>query len=60
MVQRLGEGAMRCVDLPVLTKSENSLGPLYALATFATFLGVIIFALAVIRARSCRGRSAHS
>lgn len=40
-----------CLITSVVTSSENSLGPVYVLGTFATIIGLVIFAVASLRAR---------
>ncbi|MFG2039799.1 hypothetical protein [Dactylosporangium sp. NPDC048998] len=39
-----------CLLASFVTRSENSLGPVYVLGTFTTFLGLILFAIASVRA----------
>ena len=40
-----------CLAASLVTRSENSLGPVYVLGSFATMLGVLVFAIGTIRAR---------
>jgi hypothetical protein len=52
MVTAAGGAALcLCLAASLVTRSENSLGPLYPLGSLVSFLGVILFAVASVRAR---------
>ncbi|WP_086729536.1 hypothetical protein [Streptomyces carpinensis] len=46
-----GAALCLCLAASLATRSENSLGPLYPLGSLVSFLGMILFAVASVRAR---------